>query len=153
MAWPSLSSSLSTLNSGTGTPPPPVFACAPVFPPKVEKFHFPCWFRTRLSSGFSIVRPVTLSVFEVIRGNISTPTLKLFAVRKGEVLKAGSSAIDRSEAVSEPEKIDKLRSPTCTLRPSAVDSLSSIVGRKEFALMNRGSANRRTINTPTAIST
>jgi len=46
--------------------------------------------------------------------------------------------MERFEAVSEPEKIDKLKSPTWTFRPSAADSFSSIAGRKEFALMDRG---------------
>ena len=110
-------------------------------PPSVEKFYFPCWFRIRLSSGFSIVIPVMFRDFDVISGIISTPTLKDFALRKGALPKAGSSAIDRLEAVSDPEKMDRLKSPTCTLRLNAVESFS-MAGLNELALMNRGRAKR-----------
>src|SRR5215470_15233326 len=79
---------------------------------RVAKFHLPSALRIRLTSGLPMVRPFTLSAFEVISGHISTPTLNDLAVRKGDLLKLGSSAMERSSAESAPEKIDRLRFPT-----------------------------------------
>src|ERR1700758_2794183 len=100
-----------------------------------------------------MVRPVICSAFDVISGHTSTPTRSPFAVRKGLLLKLGSSAIDRSLALSEPEKMDMLKSPTCTLRPRASESLASTVGRKELALMNKGIKSSMRMSAPIAIKT
>ena len=75
-----------------------------------------------------MVTSVTLSVFERIRGINSTPTLTDFAVKNGELLYFGSSAMDRLSAPSAPLKSDRLRLPTSTFRPNAAEALCSIVG-------------------------
>src|SRR5262249_6379499 len=100
-------------------------------PPMEEKFHLPDTSSNKFTSGFSIATPVRCSEREKIRGLISTPTFNDLAVRKGEELNFGSSAMERFPAVSEPLSSERLRLPTSTLRPSAVVSFSSIVGRKE----------------------
>ena len=76
-----------------------------------------------------MVIPVTFSVLEKISGISWTPTFKDFAVRKGDGLKLGSSPIERSSAASDLLKSDSLRLPSVTLRPSAAEVFSSILGR------------------------
>src|SRR5258707_1282624 len=85
--------------------------------------------QTSDASGCSIVTPVTCNAFEKISGIISTPTFKDFAVKNGVLLKAGSSAMERSSAARAPVSRDRLMLPTVTGRPSAAVSFSSIVGR------------------------
>ena len=61
-----------------------------------------------------------------------------FAVRNGAALNSGSSAIRRSFATRLPEKSDRLRSPSFTLRPRMIVSCRSIPGRNVFAFTKRG---------------
>src|SRR3954447_5565372 len=89
---------------------------------------------------------------DMINGHIWTPTRKDLAVRKALLLNFGSSATVRLAAETEPEKIDKPKSPTCTLRPRAAESLSSICGRKELALINKGRERSNRTNTAAAIN-
>src|SRR5256885_2756443 len=98
-----------------------------------------------------MVMPVTFSVFEKIRGRTSTPTLSDWAVRKGDGLNFGSSPTDRSLAVSEPDRSERLRSPTETLRPRAFDAVCSMVGRNLLTGMRKGTATSNTTITTTAI--
>ena len=86
------------------------------------------------------------SCFEKMSGINSTPIFRLFEVRKGELLYAGSSAIRMFAAETLPLKMDKLKSPTSTFRPNAVLSSDSIFGRKLFTLINKGSKRRSTTN-------
>src|ERR1700693_5131340 len=55
------------------------------------------------------------------------------AVKNGSALKLGSSATIRSLATRLPEKTERLRSPSFTLRPSVAESCFSIAGRNVFA--------------------
>ena len=95
---------------------------------------------------------VTRGYFEKMSGINSTPIFRLFAVRKGDVLNAGSSAMRMFAAETLPPKIDKLRSPTSTFLPNALLNSDSIFGRKLFTLINKGSRSRRTINAATPIA-
>src|SRR5436309_10199889 len=72
-----------------------------------DRFQCPAALRRSITSGFSIVSPVMCTARDVIRVSTSTPILNDFAVRKGDLLKAGSSAIDRSSAEREPETSEK----------------------------------------------
>ena len=65
----------------------------------------------------------TSSRFEKISGISSTPTVRSFAVRNGEVLNFGSSAMATSLTVTPPEKIARLMLPMVTCRPSALHDL------------------------------
>src|ERR1700751_1189220 len=60
-----------------------------------EKFHSPPGVWISVTSGFSMVMPVTCRVLLKISGMISTPTLRDLAVRKADLLNFGSSAIER----------------------------------------------------------
>src|SRR5438270_3309825 len=107
---------------------------APVFlvglaVPIVEKFHFPERSRSRLTWGCESVSSVTCSVFEKTNGIISTPTLRACALMKGELLKAGSSAMAMLSAARLPDQSERLRLPTVTFRPRALVSSASILGR------------------------
>src|SRR5258707_2703105 len=82
-----------------------------------------------------------------IRGTSSTPTLMDFAVRNGDLLNFGSSAIDRLSAASEPVKSDRLRLPTSTFRPSAAEAFSSIVGRNWLTGIRNGATSTRITRT------
>src|SRR5215467_3238480 len=103
-----------------------VFASAP---PSEEKFHTPTGLCSSVTCGLSMVAPVIFRLLEKISGRISTPTFRDFAVRKDEELNLGSSPIERLSAESEPLMRERLRFPSCTLRPSAAEAFSSIVGR------------------------
>jgi len=61
-----------------------------------------------------------------------------FAVRNGAALNSGSSEIRSSFAIRLPEKSDRLRSPSFTLRPRMIVSCRSIPGRNVFAFTKRG---------------
>ena len=100
-----------------------------------------------------MVTPVTCRALDMMSGIISTPTFKDFAVKKGDLLKAGSSAMERSSAASDPENNDRLRLPTLTGRPRAAVSFSSIVGRNWLGLRKKGMAMRTSTSTPKAIRT
>src|SRR6266478_3296727 len=94
---------------------------------------------------------VTFSCLEKISGINSTPTLSDLAVRKGDGLNLGSSPIERSSAASAPWISDKLRLPSWTLRPSAAEAFSSMVGLNWLTGMKNGATSSTTIKTPTAI--
>src|SRR6266446_8493322 len=100
-----------------------------------------------------MVTPVTLRVFEKIKGIISTPTLRDFAVRKGEELNLGSSPMERFSAESEPLSSERLMFPSCTLRPSAAEVFSSMVGRNWLTGIKNGATRTSTTNTPTTMRT
>jgi hypothetical protein len=91
------------------------------------------------------------SCFEKMSGINSTPIFRLFAVRKGDLLNAGSSAMRMFAAETLPLRMDKPKSPSSTFLPSAVLNSDSIFGRKLFTLINKGSMSRRTTNAATAI--
>src|SRR5579875_601119 len=78
--------------------------CAEVAP-RLEKFQVPAGDRNRVTSGSVIVNDSTSSRFEKIKGKIWTPAVSCFAMRKGEWLNAGSSAMDTLSTVTPPEKI------------------------------------------------
>src|SRR6201987_6526585 len=52
---------------------------------------------------------------------------------------------------SEPPRIDKLRSPSCTFLPSASEAFASIVGRNLLTGMKKGRTNTITISARTAM--
>ena len=70
----------------------------------------------------------------------STPICREWACKNGFALKAGSSAIEMLSATRLPEKTEKLRFPSVTLRPRAEESCVSSVERKVLALMNNGTS-------------
>src|ERR1700722_13778806 len=74
-------------------------------PPMVEKFHLPEAERTSETCGFSIVKELTPSFPPKIKGINATPALRSLAVRKEDLLKAGSSEMVTSSARTPPEKI------------------------------------------------
>src|ERR1700722_11202819 len=69
---------------------------------------------------------------------------------KGDLPKAGASAMAMLSATTLLERIDRLRLPTVTCRPSALVSSDSIFGRKLFAFISKGSAIRITKKIATA---
>src|SRR5690349_13935933 len=107
-------------------------------PPRLEKFHFPEASRSSEISGLSSVISVTCKVLERISGITSTPTFSDLARIKASLLKVGSSAIDRSSAETLPDRMERLRLPTLTWRPSALVSSDSSLGRKLFTLIKKG---------------
>src|SRR6266446_8433087 len=98
-----------------------------------------------------MVTPVTFRVFEKINGIISTPTLRDLAVRNGEELNLESSPMERFSAESEPLSSERLMLPSCTLRPSAAEAFSSMVGRNWLTGIKNGAMRTRTIRAPTTI--
>ena len=124
-----------------------------LLPPRLEKFHFsPSADFTRLISGWFRVRWVTCSVFVKISGISSTPTLRDFAWTNGDLLKAGSSAMEMSSAATLPVNSESERFPTLTGRPSAAVRSDSILGRKELASMKKGIAITMTMITATTMA-
>jgi len=97
--------------SGPGPDDPP-FEEPVESPAREDKFQRPAASRRSITSGFSIVSPVMRTAREKTRVSTSMPILTDFAVRKGDLLKAGSSAIERSSAEREPESSEKSRLPT-----------------------------------------
>src|SRR5215469_6548826 len=122
------------------------FSARAELPPMDEKFHLPLGSFSIITWGFSMVTSVTLTCWEKISGISSTPTFTFFAVRNGPELNFGSSLIDKLSIPSEPPRIDKLRSPSCTFRPRASEALASIVGRNLFTGIKKGTTNKITIN-------
>ena len=114
------------------------FAAASDLPPRLEKFHFPEASRSSAISGLSSVISVTCKVLEKISGITSTPTFSDLARMKGSLLKAGSSAIDRSSAETLPDKMERLRLPTLTSRPSAVGKLRLQLGAEAVDVDQKG---------------
>src|SRR5580698_78496 len=106
--------------------------------------------------GLSMTTLVTLRVFDVMRGQTSTPTLNDFAVRNGAELNLGSSAMERLSAPSEPLKSERLRLPISTLRPRAAEACCSICGRKLLTGIKNGAMTtikiKTTITMPTILS-
>src|SRR5260370_19696181 len=124
-------------------------AAAALLLPRLEQFHLsPFSERTRAISGRFNDRSVTCSAFEKIRGINSTPTFKDLAFTNGALLKAGSSAMEISSAVTPPFKIDKERFPTLTCRPRALVNSDSIRGRDTLTSTKQGIAMTITLNTP-----
>src|SRR5205085_3694588 len=124
-----------------------------VWPPNEEKFHTSAELCSSVTWGVSMVMPVMFKVFEKISGMSSTPTCRDLAVRKGEELNLGSSPMERFSADSEPLRSERLRFPSCTLRPRAAEAFSSIVGRNWFTGIKNGSTRIKTTKTPTRMST
>ncbi len=87
-----------------------------------------------------MLRPVTRSWRDAISGHSSTPMASDLACTKGVRLYAGSSAIARSLAVTEPERIESFSSPSFTSRPSACVSRDSSIGRNRLGSIAKGSA-------------
>src|SRR5258707_4179140 len=84
---------------------------------------------------------------------ISTPTFSDLAVRKGAELNLGSSPMESASAESEPLIRERLILPNCTLRPSAAEAFSSIVGRNWLTGIKNGATRTSTTNTPTTMRT
>src|SRR5258708_2193382 len=84
---------------------------------------------------------------------ISTPTFSDLAVRKGAELNLGSSPMESASAESEPLISERLMLPNATLRPSAAEAFSSIVGRNWLTGIKNGATKTSTINTPTTVRT
>src|SRR6267143_1016933 len=122
-------------------------------PPRLEKFHFPSEVFSKVISGWSSAMSVTRSSLEVIKGMISTPTFRDFAVTNGVVPNAGSSAIAMLSAVTVPVRRERLRLPTLTWRPRASLAVASSLGRKLFTLTRKGIAIRITTSIATPIPT
>src|SRR4051794_26746261 len=72
-----------------------------------------------------------------------------FAETNGVVERAGSSAIEMFFATRLPFKMEKLRCPRETLRPSKLESSFSILGLNVSALMKRGMRATKRMKTPT----
>src|SRR5438309_9602644 len=106
--------------------------------PSVEKFQPPAGERSRVTLGWSMVKPVTWMAREKIRGTNSRFTLRDLAFRNGPVLKDGSSEMAIFSTVTPPERIDKRTFPMSTLRLKAVFSDDSISGRNRLASITQG---------------
>src|SRR5579883_433796 len=152
MSLPSVTLSLATETLGADDGPAeedaagaeePAGAFA-AFPPRLEKFHLPPAVFSSVICGCSSVIPVTRSSFDRIRGISSTPTFSDLAVTNGVEPKAGSSAIEMLSAVTEPPRIDRLRFPTLTWRPTASLAVASSFGRKLLTLITKGSTTSTT---------
>src|SRR5580704_3692729 len=121
-------------------------------PPMEEKFHFPLGSFSMVTCGFTIEISVTLSCLEKISGIRSTPTLTFFAGRNGPELNFGSSLTDKSSIPTEPPRMERLKLPSETLRPSACEALASMVGRNLFTGIRKGRTSKITIKTTTTIA-
>src|ERR1700751_862694 len=97
-------------------------------PPMEEKFQRPLGSLSIVTCGSTTVISVTFNCWEKIRGMSSTPTFTVLAVRKGPELNFGSSLTETLSIPTDPVSRDKLRFPSCTLRPSASEALDSMVG-------------------------
>ncbi len=60
--------------------------------------------------------------------------------------------MDKLSAAREPEKSERLRLPTSTLRPSAAEAFSSMVGRNWLTGIRKGATRTRTTKTTTMTS-
>src|SRR5580765_1993629 len=107
---PSSTLSLATDRLGLPLEGDAVFGADVFLPPRLEKFHFsPFSDLTRLISGCCKVSSVTFKVLEKISGIISTPTLSDLACTNGDLLKAGSSAMEMLSAETLPESSERER--------------------------------------------
>src|SRR5258705_4121646 len=100
-----------------------------------------------------MVRPVTWSLREKMKGHNSAVTVSDFARTNGDLLKAGWSAMERSLAVTPPDRIENFRSPSFTSRPSPWLSLDSSIGRNWLALIRNGRLTTITISSTKVIAT
>src|SRR5437762_7588526 len=98
-----------------------------------------------------MVRSVTISFRENKNGQSSTPTCSDFARRNAGLPKAGSSATERSSAVTSPARSLSCRLPSLTSRPSARVSSAASVGRNWFTLMRNGALKTASMITPKKI--
>src|ERR1700676_565409 len=120
-------------------------------PPIEEKFQRPLGSLSMVTWGFTTVISVTFNCWEKISGISSTPTFTVFAVRKGAELNLGSSLTETSSIPTEPVKSDKLKFPSCTLRPSASDAFDSMVGLNLLIGIRNGTTNKITMIATTTI--
>src|SRR3981189_3599297 len=97
-------------------------------PPIEEKVQRPLGSLSIVTCGSTTVISVTFNCWEKISGISSTPTFTVFAVRNGPELNLGSSLTETSSIPTDPVRSDKLKLPSCTLRPSASDAFDSMVG-------------------------
>src|SRR5580704_1861299 len=131
---------------------------APLFctPPAIlEKLNVPSGDCSTVICGWLIRTSVTFKCFERISGTISTPISTDFAVRKADLLKAGSSATSTSLVTSFPERIERLMLPSFTGRPTTWLALDSSIGRNLFTSIRNGKAiiaNRSATTTALAMS-
>src|SRR5215469_10553000 len=112
------------------------------FSPMDEKFQRPAGSLSIITCGFTTLISVTFNCCEKISGISSTPTFTLFAVRNGPELNFGSSLIETSSMPTEPVSNEKLKLPSCTLRPNASDALDSITGLNLFTGTRNGTIKR-----------
>src|SRR5207248_288314 len=115
-------------------------------------FHSPDGDSISAICGSSMVTAVTFSLCEKISGRSSTPILTDLACTNGARPYDGSSAIERSLAVTPPEKIASFRSPSFTSLPSAPVSSRSSAGRNVFASTIKDSVIAAATRTPAAIA-
>ena len=92
-----------------------------------------------------------VSFREKMKGHNSALTLIDFARTNGDLLKAGWSAIERSLAVTPPDRTENFRSPSFTSRPSPWLSLDSSIGRNWLALIRNGRLTKTTASSPRMI--
>src|ERR1700722_17824708 len=120
-------------------------------PPMEEKFQRPLGSLSKVTCGLTTVISVTFNCLEKISGISSTPTFTFFAVRNGAELNLGSSLTETSSIPTEPVMSDKLKLPSCTLRPSASDALDSMVGLNLLIGIRNGTTSKITSTATTAI--
>src|SRR6266705_2288277 len=82
--------------------------------PKLEKFHLPAVECSNAIWGSSMVSDRTRIEPLRISGSRSAPMVRLLARKKGERLKAGSSAITSSSARMPPLSSESFKRPICT---------------------------------------
>src|SRR5947209_13173691 len=114
----------------------------------LEKFHFPALFFTSRTSGFLIVKEVTFTWREKIRGIHSSPICREDACTNRPLLHAASSLMPILRASAPPLKHEAWIFPMLTLRPRAAESLLSISGRKLSTLMKSGTSRTVRMITP-----
>jgi hypothetical protein len=108
--------------------------------PSAEKFQSPAGDCSSQICGWSMAMLVTATRREKMSAWRSTPACSDFASRKAVRLNAGSSAMDKSSAVTPPDRIVNFRFPTFTSRPNAALNRDSNMGRKRLASITKGSA-------------
>src|SRR4029077_7180896 len=121
-------------------------------PPMEEKFQRPLGSLSIITCGSTAVISVTFNCWEKISGINSTPTFTVFAVRNGPGLNFGSSLTETSSMPTDPVKSDKLRLPSCTLRPSASEAFDSMVGLNLLMGIRNGTTSKITMIAATAMA-
>src|SRR5271169_3717452 len=94
-----------------------------------------------------------MSLWEKRNGQISTPTCRDFARIKAGLPNAGSSATERSSAVTSPLRTLRCRLPSVTSRPSAVLRSACSVGLNWSTLIRKGRLTTATMNNAKTIPT